>query len=101
MKLSPRAITLLTLINDRTAWEGDERPGKVLTLFFYPQSEPMWSPTLNACIDVSSGGDASAFRGLERKGLIVRTMPKETTGTARYAYAITEEGIQALAVQDL
>jgi hypothetical protein len=96
MKFSERAETLLTLINDCTVWEGDERPGRKLARYFYPRVDGIWSPTLNRLVKVSTAGDASALRALESKGLIARMKPTEHSGPDRYCYAITEDGILAL-----
>jgi hypothetical protein len=96
-KISPRGHKLLTLIGDATTWEGDERPGRVLASYFVPSAKPMYSPTLGEFIDVSTGGDASALRSLERAGLIVRMKPNASGGTERYYYRISEDGIAALA----
>lgn len=81
MKLSRRGRELLALVNERSTWEGDERPGRVLTSYFIPR--PIAS-------DPSGPGDAAAFRGLVARGYIKRR------GAAPYAYVITEDGILAL-----
>lgn len=98
MQLSPRARILLTLVNDRTEWQGDKRPGKELKCYFVPHRDEMYSQTLKQRINVSSGGDASSLRALEHKGLIRRIKPL-ATGTERYYYAITEDGILALVTE--
>jgi hypothetical protein len=79
--LSANGYRLLQLINDRTEWEGDERPGAKLIHYYVPKFG-----------DGASGpGDAATLRSLEKKRLI---RPQLVT---RYSYAITEEGIAALA----
>jgi len=91
MKLSDRAYLLLQLVDDHTVWEGDERPGTVLRMYFTPQPKDMWSETLHAVVNPWGVGDSAIFKSLERKGLVRAVI------LAPYSYVITEEGILALA----
>lgn len=95
-KLSERALLLLEIIDASTTWEGDERPGRRLTRYFIPNVAGHWVERLKTRVFVSTGGDAAALRGLETKSLIRATKPGEG-GSARYYFAITEDGIAALA----
>lgn len=85
MKLSANQIRLLKLVDSRTVWEGNERPGSVLACYFVPSHG-------SSKFDTYGGGDANSFKALERKRFIKR-QPKG----GDYAYSITEDGIAALA----
>jgi hypothetical protein len=95
-----RAFELLMLVDHGTKWEGDERPGSVLLSFYNPKSSD-YLPEVITCPDGVKrtmhqrygSGDASALRGLAKKGLI-----KKQEGF-QSAWAITEEGM--LAIQDV
>lgn len=83
-KLSERAIELLTMIDARTTWEGDERPGRVLTCYFVPKyggREP------------SGSGDVAILKSLERKGYV-------KAQRLHFSYSITEDGIAVLAAAE-
>lgn len=90
-KLSDRAITLLTLVNDRTVWYGDERPGDRLQNWFVPSYTRVYSESLPDGVFISGSGDAKIFKSLQNKGLIKKQ------GNIDYSYSITEDGILALA----
>lgn len=87
-------------MNDRTQFllwiviqytEKDWTTGK-LSRFFIPQTSAIYYRDRGSHITtyISGSGDASAFRGLERKGLIERP---ETQLPNNYIYCVTESGL--------
>lgn len=91
-KLSDRALEVLQLIGEYTEWEGDARPGSKLVRVFTPHWADMHCKALDRLMDVQGPGDAAILKMLERRGL---TAPMRDIG--RYACAITEDGLAALA----
>lgn len=97
---STRAMVLLSIVEEATQWEGDERPGQKLTRYYYPRDDRIgvWLSRWNRFeCQVGGSGDSRIFDSLERKGLIRRMKPEVTTGSDRYCYVITEDGIKAVA----
>ena len=81
--LNERAFEILKIVNEATEWEGDVRPGSVLTRYYAPRYRD----------GISGAGDAAILRSLEKRGLICRP---RTEISNPYVYAITEDGIFAL-----
>lgn len=97
MRLSHRAMMLLALINSRTEWEGDERPGGVLKCYWVPQKDEQYveNPLTGKpeSVWVSGSGDAASLKGLASKGLI-KFIKRESMNP--YSCATTEEGIRVI-----
>ena len=89
MKINKSQHDLLTLIDDHTKWEGDERPGQKLVHYWVPDRD--WSKTLNRHIRVGGSGDASMIRGFMRNGFVT---PMEQA--VKYGCAITGLGMVVL-----
>lgn len=91
IKLSYTAQCLLLLVDHMTDrdWETGE-----IKAFLYPHKGPYFSIPGVACGDygftLGGSGQAAAFKGLERKGLIER--PPGCNIPLDYCYAITEKG---------
>lgn len=90
MKLSPRALVLLQLVADYTK-PIDLGGGKKGESFFFPNHKSMYSPTFKETVYVDGAGDASALKGLERKGFV-----EKASKDWKYAYRITAEGRREL-----
>jgi len=82
MKRNPmsRADTLLAVVREHCNLETGR--------YFYPQARGMWLAFVGDHVLVGGSGDASAFRGLLRKGLV-----RSAGQSNPYARLITEEGI--------
>jgi hypothetical protein len=89
-KLSASAYELLTLIDEATKWEGDQRPGAKILRYWVPKATSEYSLTLKKTVYISGPGDASIIRSLRRHGLV------KQEPLVDYACSITEEGILAL-----
>lgn len=76
MKVSPRALALLAIIDSKTERDAS---GKLLRYYL-----PIYGD------GVSGSGDARALKSLETKGLI------RAEGRTRYSFSITEAGRTAL-----
>ncbi len=81
-----RSEVLLILVYDYTKHRDNDWANE-LTSYFYPRESTILSPTLQEKICVYGPGDAAAFRGLQRRGLI------KHEGTHPYAFSLTEEGL--------
>ena len=91
MKLTDNQYELLTLIDERTTWDGDERPGTNLHSYFIPKRTCNWSSTLKRDVLISPQTVAAGLKALEKRGFIQRI-----TVADRYGAAITEGGMVAL-----
>lgn len=87
--LSWTAKALLALIVERTEHDGNGG----ITAYWYASRHSEWVSIMNTFISIGGAGDASALRGLERRGLIER--PSGTQITNNYVYQATELGMMA------
>lgn len=90
-KLSYRAKVLLWIVDQHT--DRDWSTGAVKG-FFVPHADLYYGvPGLEDGTYITGAGDANAFRGLERQGLIERP---RTSLPNKYLYMITEDGRKAI-----
>jgi hypothetical protein len=86
-KLSERAQILLAVVCEHTEYGEDG----FLSRYFVPKGNGQeWCEAINEHVWVQGSGDASALKGLERRGLIER--PPGCTIPNPYCYMATEDG---------
>jgi hypothetical protein len=90
-QLSERAMILLAMVKEHTEYESKVfGQGELSRFFVPPHNGNVWVEALQQHEWLSGGGDASAFRGLEGRGLIKRP---RTALPNKYVYYATEEGV--------